>query len=174
MQRGAALIVSLFLLLLLTIIGVTSMRATITQERMTGNERARAVATHAAESALRDAETVIAALQYVEDFGTRGIPGDLAIDAAEPDLLDSTLNWNATDSQPAANPIASSNTVPRNISKRLGFIPDDRQASLNQGGYEGGGAPPGTTIFRISAQGVGIDGTTEVVLQTHFGIRPTF
>jgi len=170
-QKGAALIVSLFLLLLLTIIGITSMRATIVQERMTSNERARAVATHAAESALRDAEASLAALQHVGDFGARGIAGDIRSDEIEPDLLDSVTNWNAADSQPATNPIAA-NVAPRSISKQLGFIPDDRQAALNQRDYEDGGAPPGTTIFRVSARGVGLDGTTEVILQTHFGARP--
>jgi Tfp pilus assembly protein PilX len=52
-QRGAALIVGLIMLLLLTLIGVAGMRDTLLQEKMAGNMRDREIALQAAESALR-------------------------------------------------------------------------------------------------------------------------
>ena len=55
-QRGAVLIVSLILLLVMTIIGVFAMRGTTMEERMAGNMRDRSMAFEAGESALRDAE----------------------------------------------------------------------------------------------------------------------
>jgi type IV pilus assembly protein PilX len=55
-QRGAALIVGLIMLLLLTLIGVAGMRDTLLQEKMAGNMRDREIALQAAESALRAAE----------------------------------------------------------------------------------------------------------------------
>lgn len=59
-QQGAALIVGLIMLLLLTLIGVAGMRDTLLQEKMAGNMLDREVALQAAESALRAAEASIA------------------------------------------------------------------------------------------------------------------
>ena len=55
-QRGAALIISLIFLLLLTIIGVTASQTTILQERMAGNVKDRNMAFQASEAALRAGE----------------------------------------------------------------------------------------------------------------------
>lgn len=55
-QRGAVLLVSLIMLLLLTIIGTAAMRDTNLQERMAGNMRDHHLAFQAAEAALRFAE----------------------------------------------------------------------------------------------------------------------
>jgi type IV pilus assembly protein PilX len=55
-QRGAALVTSLVLLLVLTIIGVSAMQMTRMQERMAGNSRDVNLALQGAEAALRDAE----------------------------------------------------------------------------------------------------------------------
>lgn len=55
-QYGAVLVVSLIMLLLLTLIGVTGMQTTSMEEKMAGNTRDRSIAFQAAESALRDAE----------------------------------------------------------------------------------------------------------------------
>jgi type IV pilus assembly protein PilX len=58
-QSGAVLVISLIMLLLLTLIGVTGMQTTSLEEKMAGNTRDRSVAFQAAESALRDAENDI-------------------------------------------------------------------------------------------------------------------
>lgn len=55
-QRGAILIIALFMLLLLTIIGLSSMRGTMLQENMAGNLRDSSLALQAAEAALRRGE----------------------------------------------------------------------------------------------------------------------
>ncbi|RBP70380.1 PilX N-terminal domain-containing pilus assembly protein [Marinobacter nauticus] len=59
-ERGSVLIVSLIFLLLLTIVGVSSMSMTNLEERMAGNFRDHDSAFQAAEAALLDAE------EYVE------------------------------------------------------------------------------------------------------------
>ncbi|HPF28453.1 MAG TPA: PilX N-terminal domain-containing pilus assembly protein, partial [Steroidobacteraceae bacterium] len=59
-QRGAILVTSLLLLLVLTIIGLTAMRMTSLQERMAGSTRDLNLAFQGAEAALRDGETLIA------------------------------------------------------------------------------------------------------------------
>ena len=58
-QSGAALVVSLIILLVLTIIGVNSMSSLVLEERMSSNSRQSMVAAQASEIALRTAETWI-------------------------------------------------------------------------------------------------------------------
>ena len=60
-QRGAALVTVLLLLLIMTLLGLASLRSGIMEERMSGNLRDRGVGFQAAEGALRQAETVIQA-----------------------------------------------------------------------------------------------------------------
>ncbi len=55
-QRGAALVISLIMLLVMTLIGITGMQTTVLEEKMAGNFKDKNVALQAAESALRDAE----------------------------------------------------------------------------------------------------------------------
>jgi len=60
-QQGAALFVSLMMLILVTILGVTGVRMVSLEEKMAGNSFDRNLAFQAAEAALREAE------KYVED-----------------------------------------------------------------------------------------------------------
>jgi type IV pilus assembly protein PilX len=55
-QSGAVLVISLIMLLLLTLIGISSIQTTSLEEKMAGNLRDRNIAFQAAESAIRDAE----------------------------------------------------------------------------------------------------------------------
>ena len=63
-QRGAVLIISLIVLLLMTLIGVTSMQNSNLQERMAGNTLEMNRAFQAAEMALRQAEANLTELQF--------------------------------------------------------------------------------------------------------------
>jgi type IV pilus assembly protein PilX len=56
LQKGSALIVSLVLLLVLTVLSISAMRGTTMQERMAGNFRETNAAFQAAEAALRVGE----------------------------------------------------------------------------------------------------------------------
>lgn len=60
-QRGAALIVSLLLLVVITLIGISGMQTSSLQERMSGNMYDRAIAMQAAEAALSFAEAQLIA-----------------------------------------------------------------------------------------------------------------
>ena len=59
-QSGVALMVVLILLLIVTVLGLASMRGTLLQERMAGASYARSVAFNAAEVALLQGESVAA------------------------------------------------------------------------------------------------------------------
>jgi type IV pilus assembly protein PilX len=58
-QRGAVLVVALILLLVLTLIGVTTMESTGMEMKMANQSRERLIATQAAEAGLRAAENYI-------------------------------------------------------------------------------------------------------------------
>ncbi len=58
-QSGVILVISLIMLLLMTLIGVTAMQVTGLEEKMAGNNKDMNVAFQAAEAALRDAENDI-------------------------------------------------------------------------------------------------------------------
>lgn len=73
-QRGSALIISLVFLLLLTMIGITSIQDSTLQERMAGNERDRNLAFQAAEASLREGEAYLREQsQTFTDSGTGGL-----------------------------------------------------------------------------------------------------
>lgn len=55
-QQGAALIVVLILLLVMTLLGLTILRSTLMEERMSANLRDRSLSFQAAEAALREGE----------------------------------------------------------------------------------------------------------------------
>lgn len=61
-QRGVALLVVLILLLIMTLLGLASLRGTLLGERMSGNLFDRSLAFQSAESALRQGETVVQGL----------------------------------------------------------------------------------------------------------------
>ena len=58
-QRGISLLTVLLLLLIMTVLGLASLRSTLMEEKMSGNSLDRGVAFQAAESALREAEGII-------------------------------------------------------------------------------------------------------------------
>ena len=59
-QQGTVLLVALIMLLVMTLLGLNSMRGTTLEERMAGNWRDQIIALQAAEAALREAEAAIA------------------------------------------------------------------------------------------------------------------
>ncbi len=60
-QRGAALMVVLVLLVIMTLLGLASLRGTLMNQRMSANTYERNISLQAAESALREGEAVVAA-----------------------------------------------------------------------------------------------------------------
>lgn len=67
-QKGAVLAISLIILLLMTMIGVSAMQSTTLQEKMAGNLRDANLAFQAAESGLRDAESYLFKIATLPSF----------------------------------------------------------------------------------------------------------
>lgn len=141
-QQGSALIVSLVMLLLMTLVGVASMQGTILQERMSGNLRDRELAFEATETALRAGETWVVA----------NVPS-----AMNEALLAPPETWDGSDS--------SGNVA--DLDDQL--VADPVFHAAWQGDVCPPGADfrtPCRDIFAVTARGQGGSDTTIVLLQT--------
>ena len=163
-QRGAALIVSLVFLLILTIISVASMQTATLQERMAGNMKEDTIAFQAAEAALRTGENFIANGILPSFNGTNGLfescpdPDDDRAACLNPDWRDyASEGWVVT----AVN-VAGVAKQPEYIIQELNGVENkmvvlDSDRPVSKAGF-----------FRIIARGYGASDRSMVVLTTTF------
>jgi type IV pilus assembly protein PilX len=146
-QRGVVLIVALVVLLVLTLLGISSMQGTVMEERMAGNMYDRNLAFQAAEAALRAGEADAAAdtnIAYDVSLASIAAPVDLGYDA----------NWPAT-AVDYTGTLAGLSTPPEYIIERQRSLPPLEADQPLQ--------PP---LMVVSARGTGRNGTSVVVLQS--------
>ena len=168
-QRGAILVISLLLLLILTVLGVAMMRMTNMQERMAGNTRDLNLAFQGAEAALRAGEAQFRVLVDEPDWepavGCQWCnQGVLPIDIDSP----SSFNWSTANSQEfgasGAQDIQQLVADPRYTIERNQFVED----VVNLGGN---GDDDGRTFVTITAHSTGASGQANTVLQSTFARR---
>lgn len=168
-QTGVALFISLVLLLVLTIIGVSAVQTTSLEVRMARNDYDSLLAFQAAESALRDAETAIEALLTLDNFDDTGTLGLWEIaDLDEPPRWE-TADWNGATSVVAASAMPDVSSQPRYIIERAATV--QRAVGVERGNdYDNtGAAADSIEMFRITARGVGGTDQAVVMLQSVFG-----
>lgn len=158
-QTGAALIVSLVLLLIMTVLGVTAMRTTTLQERMAGNLRDNNLAFQAAEAALREGEDLLEAATVPPFTGVNGLL-QVQTDAGQPSFWNA-YNWD-DDARAAAAP------DPDNVAEAPRYVVEELPPLPAQGDSLRFGALPDVGFYRVTARGVG--GSTDAVsiLQTTY------
>ena len=162
-QRGAVLVTSLLLLLVLTIIGVTVMQMSRMQERMAGNTRDVNLAFQGAEGAVRSGEGLVRA-QVIRPVscsttgcvfwqpGTAGSTGRVEMESP---------TWWDTNGQ-TGEAMANLKSQPTYAIEELGFVRTD-------GGVVAGQEPPdGRDFYQVSGRSTGGSGLAEVVVQTTF------
>jgi len=175
-QRGIALVMSILFLLLLTLIGVTSMNTSVLQERMAGNIRDVDVALQAAETSLRYGESQLAVFEASPAVVCENPPPPGA--GADPNGIWPTgavqLNmpswWNANgidlEQDGATKQVAEAWEDPRHVVEFLQKVPesavplDDQYGGKNE-----------TLHLRITARGIGSTGATETLLRSIFKIH---
>ncbi len=166
-ESGAALAVSLIMLLVMTLIGVTSMGTTNLEEKMAGNTRDRAIAFQAAESALREAERVVQDNYSSLSFDTTCSSGHCDCSSTSttcPEYwTDTTLDvWNNINRHTAYT-VNIDNVAARAkyIIEHLGsfVVPSDPVCNTCPKEY-----------YRITALGVGMSPNANVMLQTTYRI----
>jgi type IV pilus assembly protein PilX len=170
-QRGAILVTSLLLLLVLTVLGVSMMKMTNMQERMSGNTREMNLALQYAEAGLRDGESRIDPFTIVNvPTPTGGLgcvicqPGALPIAIDNPTLFDWAINGILYGSASLRPAIVGLTDQPRYKIEEIAFIED----SLINGQeyYE-----DGRFFYQVSARSTGVSGLANVVLQSTYA-RP--
>lgn len=174
-QRGAILVTSLLLLLVLTVLGVTMMRMTNMQERMSGNTRDLNLALQGAEAGLRDGETKLAVGVLIErPVATMAAGcvycqrGALPIAIGDP----AQFNWLANAQEygvagvrefTGPNPGDRLAEDPRYTIEELAFVRDNFVL-----GQE---VPEGRDFYQVSGHSTGASGQTNTVLQSTYARR---
>ena len=168
-QRGLALFISLVVLLIITIIGVSAVQTTTLEERMAANARDHDIAFQAAEAALLSAEALVEILQPadVPSFGGNTNGRYLPSGAGNQPRWE-TVDWPGDATIPLSDDtIPGVADQPKYIVEYLTQLaPDEDELNLsNIGGTSG--AP--TDIFRITARGAGGSTRAQVLLQVTYG-----
>lgn len=162
-QRGAILITSMLLLLVLTIIGVTVMQMSRMQERMAGNTRDSNLAFQAAEGALRGAESFIRQ-QAIRPVSCATGPCEVWVEGS---VGGTTANqpetwWDANGQTYGQAAMTGVQEPPASVIEELGFVRTD-------GGVVMGQDPPdGRDFFQVTSRSTGGSGQAEIVLQTTY------
>lgn len=175
-QSGAVLIVSLVLLLVMTLIGVTAMQTTVMQERMAGNSRDLSLAFQAAETAVREGEAWLTSLTEVPDPN--------ACNAGQCDLWDAyggatALNnasgaGNYTDTSIWMNNARISALNIPGVGTQPGFVVefiDLIRDSQNLGQQQDLSSSSVRNIYAVTSRGTGASAAARAFVQTNFARR---
>lgn len=165
-QQGVVLIVSMVVLLAMTILGITSMKGSLTEIGMAGNLRETGLTFQAAEAGLRSAEVIIDDSSSATMFDGLSV-SMLGETDTDPDYLDSS-SWSGAEH--STTQLAGIGTNPQYIIKFLGVWAQNPLALVNIGsGY--GGQPPGRVIsnFRVTSRGSGQTGKIFRTVQSYYG-----
>lgn len=164
-QQGAALVVSMVILIVLTIMGLTSISVTKSELSMAGNLREQGLTFQAAEAGLKFAEDLVE--DNVSKTSYDDSTGLYSSGTADPDYMESET-WDNM-SLEADTDLTNVTAQPRYIVKYLGDRAQNQGALPNIGGY--GGAQPGSVIsnFRITSRGSGLTGTSFRYIQSYYG-----
>ncbi len=167
-ETGAALVVALLLLVVLTIIGIAAMQTTRMEERMAGNTRDLNLAFQGAEAALRDGEARIRARAFRPDTCSTA-PCEFWQPGTLPPLEQQADSWwKNTDQtqeygQPGVDELTELAEDPRYVIESIGFVPDSLTV--------GHGVPEGRDFFEITARATGGSGRANTVVQSTFTRR---
>ena len=180
-QEGIVLFMSLVMLLLLTVLGVSSIQTTSLQPRMARNANDGNLAFQAAELALRDGENLLQGLNSLIAFGDSGAPGTLGANEANGYYYEAAPgvapNWmgvgvwaGVTGSRVSETTMTGVNVQPRYIVEHVKTVISDADTlNLDNIGQDTGGGR--TEIFRVTARGTGATGTALAMIQGTYGKR---
>ncbi|HSD36480.1 MAG TPA: PilX N-terminal domain-containing pilus assembly protein [Rhodocyclaceae bacterium] len=161
-QTGLSLVVVLMFLIMLTLVGATSMQTAGIEERMASNGRDRAIALEAAEITLRIGEAAVGATSAGNY--TTSCNGGLCNAAGVPADPNSYAYWSSTDPQQIKHQVvlraASGNRLPSNLAYNPGYYAEWL-------GYQNLGSGLGNrNVIRVTAHAPGRDANTQVTLQS--------
>ncbi len=170
-QRGAVLIISLMILLIMTVLGIAAMSSTTMEEKMAANNQQRQQAFQGAETALRDAEAWlfnnVTKLADLDQFtGANGLYALYAVHfggtPAPPafNIFDNTA-WSSNGQ--TSHSLLTNQPVPRYI---IEYVGTTEEAPLTYDNIY-----PQRYAFRITAIGWSVDGTARYLAWSHYRRR---
>lgn len=191
-QRGVALFVGMIVLLVMTLIGLSAVRTTLLEERMSGSTTDSNIAFQSAEAALRAGEQSLQVPILPEFNNSNGL--FKAIEFTNPQCNARWKQWQSATGTAPCNAAAASCNSSSDIEKCNW---EDNSRSIAYTGMAGAPSPlsnataryyidefplvpgPGESLcadcpvdeigfFRIVARGVGITGTTTAIVQATF------
>ena len=160
-ERGAALIIALLLLLLMTVLGVSAMRTSTLQERMAGNVRDSNLAFQAAEAGLRSGEAMLDAASIPPFTGSSGLL-DVPKDAAGQAAYWNAFDWAGNSRVVTVTGVATS---PQYVIEDMSSV---GAASCSDCSVVLGQAYADTGFYRITARAVGGSTDAVAILQTTY------
>jgi type IV pilus assembly protein PilX len=170
-NSGVALFISLVLLLVLTILGVSVVQTTSLEIRMARNAHDTLLAFQAAESALKDAEVVLEATTSTFAYDDAGANGLWTVaDLDETNRWEDNTIWDSgsTRSIEGATAVADTDRPPRFMIEHVASVLREENAYELDDPY-GGGTSDRVEVFRVTAQGFGGSANSRVTLQTTYG-----
>ena len=172
-QHGAVLFVSLILLLILTLIGITAARLQTGEEAMARNAHNHQLAMQSAEAALRSAESSLwIGLYSTSDFAanTSGLYElQSEIQSGTPASVADTIDWSSPAGQtmPYGGPTLAGVPVPPEaaqvIIESLPPAATPLTGPICGAGY---GQTQGCFVYRVTAHAVGGDSSSNATLQS--------
>jgi type IV pilus assembly protein PilX len=164
-QQGLALIVSLIMLLIMTLLAVNSMQTTVLEEKMAGNYKNRNMAFQSAEAGLRAGE------DYLRD--TPALPlfnGIAAVGLYQPTITGNS-RWNSVDWGDLAKVRAYVGGLDSSGGTKLlaglpNYIIEEMQPVQSEGASLEVGTAQENRFYRVTSQAVGGTTTAVVMLQT--------
>jgi type IV pilus assembly protein PilX len=158
-EDGAAMVIALVMLLVLTLLATASARMTLLEERMTGNTQDRNVAFQAAEAGLRAGEaTVQVPVLPAFDDGSPGL-FEAALPGADPVWED--VDWSDEDDVLKYEDLGEA---------PASYVVEQLPPIVGAPGTSAGWGLPvdDGTYYRVTSRGVGVGGNATVMLQTTF------
>lgn len=170
-QTGAALITSLVFLVILTLLGVSSMTSSTLEEKIAGNMLNKQASFQAAEAALREGEQDIENNALTDNSNSRGA------DQAEGTVLDNGYNPRSIASHAGYPLWENMADADWTQGTAINGIPDNPVYTIEQYGTaprdENCGLDPteastcqSIIVYRVTAKGTGLNDNAETLLQS--------
>jgi type IV pilus assembly protein PilX len=162
-QKGAVLIVSIIVLLVLTLISVTAMQTTSLEEKMAGNMRNKNLAFQAAEAALRAGEGYLSGATLDPFNDTNGLYQPYIGSEQRWEIIDwytpaKVRTYDEDSDGGDLNDLASMPT----------YIIEELSVDTETGGSLEAGTPHDSKLYRVTSRGVGGTANAVVMLQSVF------
>jgi type IV pilus assembly protein PilX len=171
-ERGAAMVIALIMLLVLTLLATASARMTLMEERMTGNTQDRNIAFQVAEAGLRAGEAQ-AQLPVLPNFDanqkglyTPAAPGAMPVwEAVDWEDADDVLTYDTAEEVPAlldgAPGVLANASVTMVVEQLPRFATPGESLAADASVDE-------AAFYRVTSRGVGVGGNATVTLQSTF------